>query len=215
MANFFETSVNRGRATDGDKAGINDHITSTDLLVKTILFFGDSLTAGYGLPSAQSFPAIVQRKIDASGLKYKCVNAGISGDTSAGGFYRIDRFLDNKTDVFVLELGVNDGLRGIPVAETWRNLQAIIDRVKARYPKAIMILAGMQVPPYYGQQHSKDFRRMFPDLALKNNMVLIPFLLEGVAGIRNLNLPDGAHPSASGQKIVAENVWAILKEVLK
>lgn len=132
-----------------------------------------------------------------------------------GGNYRIDSLLKDPIDVFVLELGVNDGLRGVPAADTRKNLQSIIDKVKARYPKAKLVLAGMQVPPYYGERHASEFRQIFPELAAKNNMYLIPFLLEGVAGIRSLNLPDGAHPSAEGQKIVAKNVWVVLEGLLK
>ncbi|MDB5249280.1 MAG: family lipase [Segetibacter sp.] len=216
MTDFFVTGSDRGQAGDsGNNQGSKNESSSSNVEVKTILFFGDSLTAGYGLHPAQSFPSLIQRKIDSMGLPYKGVNAGVSGETTAGGNYRIDTFLHQPIDVFVLELGINDGLRGIGVSETRKNLQSIIDKVKARYPKAKLVLAGMQVPPYLGQSYADHFRGMFPDLAKKNNMALIPFLLEGVGGIRALNLPDGAHPSAEGQKIVADNVWAVLKDILK
>ncbi len=182
--------------------------------VKTILFFGNSLTAGYGLEPSEAFPALIQAKIDSLDLPYKVVNAGVSGETSSGGNSRIDWILRQPVDVFVLELGANDGLRGIPVAETRRNLQSIIDKVKEKYPDAKLVLAGMQVPPNMGQQYATEFRNLYTELAQKNNMTLIPFLLEGVGGVARLNLQDGIHPTAEGQHIVAENVWSLLKTVL-
>jgi acyl-CoA thioesterase-1 len=183
--------------------------------VKTILFFGNSLTAGYGLDPTQAFTVLIQAKIDSLQLPYKVVNAGVSGETSAGGSGRIDWILKQPVDVFVLELGANDGLRGVPVAETRRNLQSIIDKVKAKYPQAKLVLAGMQIPPNMGQEYATKFRDMFPYLASKNNMTLIPFLLEGVGGVRELNQPDGIHPTAEGEKIVAKNVWEVLEGVLE
>lgn len=182
---------------------------------KTILFFGNSLTAGYGLEPSESFPTLIQNKINSLNLPYKVINAGNSGETSAGGNSRIDWTLKQPVDVFVLELGANDGLRGIPVAETKKNLQSIIDKVRAKYPNAKLVLAGMQIPPNMGQQYADDFRAIFPDLAKANNMTLIPFLLEGVGGEVKLNQQDGIHPSAEGTKIVAENVWKELENVLK
>jgi acyl-CoA thioesterase-1 len=216
MAAFFEMDRSRRdpQQTQLHEAS-NNGKSSSDQRVKTILFFGDSLTAGYGLKPAQSFPALIQEKIDRLRLPFKSINAGVSGETTFGGNNRIDWLLQEHIDVFVLELGVNDGLRGIPVADTKSNLQSIIDKVKARYPKVTLVMAGMQVPPYLGQKFANDFRDIFPDLAKRNNMALIPFLLEGVAGRRLLNLPDGAHPSAEGQKIVAENVWAVLESVVR
>lgn len=182
---------------------------------KTILFFGNSLTAGYGLDPSEAFPALIQGKTDSAGLKYKTVNAGVSGETSAGGNARIDWILKQPVDVFVLELGANDGLRGIPVTETRKNLQSIIDKVKAKYPKAKLVLAGMQIPPNMGQEYAVQFKNLFPELAKKNDMALIPFLLQGVAGIRELNQQDAIHPTAAGDKIVAQNVWNVLENVLK
>jgi acyl-CoA thioesterase-1 len=215
MEDFY--GVNDGRRPSGDYRG--EQAQGSDLdgeqQVKNILFFGDSLTAGYGLKSSEAFPSLIQEKINSLGLKYKAINAGVSGETSSGGNYRINSLLSERIDVFVLELGVNDGLRGVPVSETRRNLQSIIDKVRRRHPKAKLVLAGMQLPPYFSQRHVDDFRRMFPDLAEENRMTLIPFLLEGVGGIRSLNLPDGAHPSAAGQKVVANTVWGILKDLLK
>ena len=182
--------------------------------LKTILFFGNSLTAGYGLEPNEAFPVLIQKRIDSLGLPYTSVNAGVSGETSSGGNSRIDWILKSQVDVFVLELGANDGLRGIPVKETRRNLQSIIDKVKVKYPEAKMVLAGMQIPPNMGATYSKQFREAFVELAQTNNMVLIPFLLEGVGGVPDMNLPDGIHPNVEGEKIVAENVWQVLKGVL-
>jgi len=183
--------------------------------VKTILFFGNSLTAGYGLDPGEAFPALIQAKIDSAGLEYKTINAGVSGETSSGGNGRIDWILKQPVDVFVLELGANDGLRGIPLTETRKNLQSIIDKVKEKYPKAKLVLAGMQIPPNMGQEYSTQFKNLFPELSKKNNMTLIPFLLQGVARVRELNQQDGIHPTAAGDKIVAQNVWNVLENVLK
>jgi acyl-CoA thioesterase-1 len=182
---------------------------------KTILFFGDSLTAGYGLDDpSQAFPGVVQNKIDSVKLPYHVVNAGVSGETSAGGRGRINWILKQKVDVFVLELGANDGLRGIPVSETTENLQAIIDAVKAKYPKAKLVMAGMMVPPNMGSVYAYSFKAIFPELAAKNKMALVPFLLKNVAGIPALNQKDGIHPTPEGAKIVGANVWEILHGVL-
>ncbi|MFB9865529.1 arylesterase [Rufibacter immobilis] len=182
--------------------------------MKNILFFGNSLTAGYGLNASESFPSLIQKKIDSLGLPYKAINAGLSGETSAGGRNRIDWLLRQPVDVFVLELGANDGLRGIPPAETKKNLQAIVDKVKAKYPEAKLVMAGMEVPPNMGGKYASEFRVIFRQLATENNMALVPFLLEGVGGVRSLNQQDGVHPTAEGQKILANNVWEILKDVL-
>lgn len=181
---------------------------------KTILFFGNSLTAGYGLEPSQAFPALIQKKIDSLNLPYTTVNAGVSGETSAGGNSRIDWILRQPVDVFVLELGANDGLRGLPVAETKKNLQSIIDQVKAKYPQAKIILAGMQVPPNMGAQYASEFRNIYPQLAQQNNAALIPFLLEGVGGEAALNLEDGIHPTAEGHQILANNIWQVLQNHL-
>lgn len=181
---------------------------------KNILFFGTSLTAGLGLDPSEAYPALIQNRIDSLKLPYKVINAGLSGETSAAGKSRIDWLLKQKVDVFVLELGANDGLRGIAVAETTKNLQAIIDVVKSKYPDVKMVLAGMQVPPNMGSTYANDFKEMFPKLAAKNNMVLVPFLLDKVGGVPSLNQPDGIHPTAEGDKILAENVWVVLKDVL-
>ena len=183
--------------------------------VKTIVFFGNSITAGYGLEMSEAFPALIQRKIDSLALPYKVVNAGVSGETSSGGDGRIDWVLRQPVDVFVLELGGNDGLRGIPVTETRKNLQSIIDKVKAKNPAVKIIIAGMQIPPNMGKQYTGEFRSMYPELAKKNDIALIPFLLEGVGGEAKFNQDDGIHPTAEGQKILAQNVWEVLKGVLR
>jgi len=182
---------------------------------KNILFFGNSLTAGYGLELSQAFPALIQKRLDSLGLPYRAINAGLSGETTAGGKERIDWLLRQKVDIFVLELGGNDGLRGIPTKETRRNLQYLIDRVRAKYPNVKIILAGMQIPPNMGPQYAADFRDIYRDLAQKNETALIPFLLEGVGGIPKLNLPDGIHPTAKGHQIVMENVWKVLEKVIE
>jgi len=182
---------------------------------KLILFFGDSLTAGYGLEQGEAFPEIIQVKIDSLGLSYQVVNAGLSGETSSGGKNRIDWVLKQNVDVFILELGANDGLRGIPLEETRKNLQEIIDFVRAENPDIEIILAGMQIPPNMGQDYTSEFKNIFPELAEKNELHLIPFLLEDVAGNPELNQQDGIHPTAEGHKFVAENVWEVLTTVLK
>lgn len=181
---------------------------------KTIVFFGNSLSAGYGLEPDQAFPALIQNRLDSLQLRYTVVNAGVSGETTAGGAGRIDWILKQRVDVFVLELGGNDGLRGIPAAETRKNLQTIIDKVKAKYPAAKILLAGMQVLPNMGPKYAAEFRPIYSELATANNVVLIPFLLEGVGGEAALNQPDGMHPNIEGAKIVADHVWKYLKDVL-
>lgn len=181
---------------------------------KTILFFGNSLTAGYGLDTKESFPSLIQNRIDSLKLTYTVINAGLSGETTSGGKNRLDWVLKQNVDIFVLELGANDGLRGIPLEETRNNLQTIIDIVRAKNSETQIILAGMQIPPNMGQEYTQEFRIIFPDLAAKNELLLIPFLLDRVAGNPDLNLPDGIHPTAEGQKIVRDNVWVVLKEVL-
>jgi acyl-CoA thioesterase-1 len=181
---------------------------------KTIVFFGNSLTAAYQLSPEMGFPALIQKKIDSLGLPYLCVNAGNSGETTAGGKNRIDWILSQPVDVFVLELGGNDALRGLPLDESKKNLQEIIDRVKAKYPDCKIVVAGMLAPPNLGPTYTKTFARMYPDLAKTNGAALIPFLLEGVGGEPNLNLPDGIHPNETGHRIVAETVWNVLKPLL-
>jgi acyl-CoA thioesterase-1 len=168
-----------------------------------------------GLDPNEAFPALIQEKIDSLQLSYKVVNAGLSGETTASGKNRIGWVLNNDIEVFVLELGANDGLRGIPLDETRSNLQEIIDVVKQKNPDTTIILAGMQIPPNMGQDYTSEFKEIFPDLAKRNNIGLIPFLLEDVAGNPELNQPDGIHPTAEGQKIIANNIWPIIAKVIK
>lgn len=182
---------------------------------RVILFLGDSITAGYGLDLDQAFPALIQEKIDAKSWNFKVVNAGQSGDTSAGGLNRLDWLLKNRVDILILELGANDGLRGLPAETTRKNLQAIIDRTKGKYPEAKVIVAGMKVPPNMGGDYGRKFEAVFADLAKKNKAVLIPFVLEGVGGSRELNLADGIHPTAKGHEIVATNLWKVLEPILR
>jgi len=182
---------------------------------KNILFLGDSITAGYGLEPGDAYPALIQTKIDAKGWNFKAINAGQSGDTTAGGLNGLTWLLKNRIDVMVLELGGNDGLRGLPVETTKKNLQAIIDTTKKKYPQVKIVLAGMKVPPNMGADHGRQFSAIFPELAKKNQIPLIPFILEGVGGVREMNLADGIHPTAKGQEIVAHNVWRVLEPILK
>lgn len=190
--------------------------------MKNILFFGDSLTAGYGLPAAASFPSLIQEKIDAQRLDYKALNYGISGETSAGGRQRLASVLARQpVDVFVLALGANDGLRGIPVRETTHNLQFILTEVRRQFPQAQLVLAGLEFPfdlgPLGGHRlghYATEFKALFRTLADANRVAFVPFLLAGVLGKRELNLGDGVHPNAAGQRILAENVWTVLKPLL-
>jgi acyl-CoA thioesterase-1 len=181
---------------------------------KTILFYGNSLTAGYGVEPNQAFPALIGKRIDSLGLNYSVVNAGLSGETTAGGKSRIGWVLRKPVDVFVLELGGNDGLRGLPLSATRQNLQAIIDTVRAKSPQAQIVLAGMQIPPNMGTAYAKEFRELYKQLADKNKLVLIPFLLEGVGGVQKLNQPDGIHPTVAGHRIVANTVWQVIQPTL-
>lgn len=180
-----------------------------------ILFFGNSLTAGMGLEPSEAYPALIQNRLDSLGYDYEVVNAGLSGETTASGKNRINWVLDQEVDVFVLELGANDGLRGIPIEETRKNLQDIITTVKEENPDTKIVLAGMQIPPNMGERYTTDFKNIFPELAKKNDVDLIPFLLEGVAGDPELNQQDGIHPTAEGYKIVSDNVWSVLEEVVE
>ena len=200
--------------TTSEKDTVKKNSDTTMRTMKSIVFFGNSMTAGYGLEPSEAFPAVIQHKIDSLGLPYKVINAGVSGETSSGGDSRIDWILRQPLDIFVLELGGNDGLRGIPLSETRKNIQSIIDKVKAKYPGAKIVLAGMQIPPNMGQLYTTEFRTMYPELSKKNGLDLIPFLLEGVGGEATLNQDDGIHPTAAGQRILAGNVWKVLQGIL-
>ena len=181
---------------------------------KTILFFGDSITAGYGIDTEDAFPALIQKKLDSNNCNYRAVNAGLSGETSAGGLRRVEWVLQQSVDIFVLELGGNDGLRGVDPADTKRNLQGIINIVRERNPDITLILTGMEAPPNMGQGYTDAFRQVYRDLAHENDLHFIPFILEGVAGNPDLNLPDGIHPTEEGHQIVADLVWDTLYPLL-
>lgn len=181
---------------------------------KTILFFGNSLTAGYGLEDYEAFPALIQQKLDSLDLAYQVINGGLSGETTASGLSRLDWFLEEKPEIFILELGGNDGLRGISLDETEKNLRGIINAVEEKYPETKVLLAGMQIPPNMGQAYTDEFREMYAEIAEDEDVALIPFLLEGVAGDPEYNLPDGIHPTAEGHQIVAETVWQYLEPLL-
>ena len=180
-----------------------------------VLFFGDSLTAGYGVAPEQAYPALIQAKIDQLGIQAKVVVGAVSGDTSAGGLRRIDWMLRQPIDIFLLALGANDGLRGSPNSATQANLQAIIDKVKARYPTAVIIIAGMRLPPSFGRNYTNEFAALYPKLAQNNQTALIPFLLESVGGVLELNLADRIHPNPAGHQIIAQNVWQQLEPLLQ
>ena len=180
-----------------------------------ILVLGDSLAAGYGVDPSEAYPALLQKKLDAAGLNFTVINGGVSGDTSAGGLRRVAWYLRRKIDVLVLELGGNDGLRGVPPAATRTNLQAIIDTAKRSYPDIKIVIAGMRMPPNMGQDYTDAFEQIYPALARENRAALVPFLLEGVGGKPELNGPDQMHPTADGHKIVADNVWKVLGPMLE
>ena len=180
-----------------------------------IVFFGNSLTAGYGLDEQYSFPSLIQQKIDSMGYNYEVVNAGLSGETTAGGRNRIDWVMEQPMDIFVLELGGNDVLRGFDLDVTRKNLAAILDAVRRKYPDIKLVLAGMEAPPNMGDAYTKEFRKIYQDLAREKDIALIPFLLADVGGIEALNLPDRIHPNKEGQEIVANNVMKTLKPLLE
>lgn len=181
----------------------------------TILVLGDSLAAGYGVEPSEAFPALLQREIDKRGLPWKIINAGLSGDTTAGGLRRLDWLLRQKIDILLLELGGNDALRGVPLDSTRNNLEAIIDKVRSQNPSVAIVLAGMLAPPNLGPEYTTEFRDIYHDLARRENVHLIPFLLEGVAGRSDLNLSDGIHPTPEGHRRVAETVWTTLEPLLE
>ena len=181
---------------------------------KVILFYGDSLTAGYGLSTEEAFPALVEKKLNKNEKTVRVINAGLSGETSAGGLTRLDWVIKQPIDIFILELGANDGLRGLPLEETQKNLQGIIDKVKTKFPKVKIVVAGMMVPPNMGPEYTTNFKKIFPDIAKKNNATLIPFLLQDVAGNEKLNIEDGIHPNPEGHKIVADNVVKAIEPLL-
>lgn len=215
---FLSACGGGGGNSGGDVPAAEPEVADTgqDEEVKTILFFGDSLTAGLGLADEnEAYPALIQQRIDSLGLPYRAINAGLSGETSAAGRERIDWLLRQPVSVFVLGLGANDGLRGIPPESTYANLEAIVQKVKAANPDVELVLAGMKIPPSMGQAYFDQFEAIFPRLAMQYDMTLIPFLLEDVAGIVELNQDDGVHPTAEGQRLMAGHVWMALEPLLK
>ena len=181
----------------------------------SVVFLGTSLTAGLGLDPEQAYPALIQRKIDSAGLNYRVVNAGVSGETSAGARRRVDWLFREPVAVLVVETGANDGLRGLPADSLRANIQSVLDRARTLEPAPRLVLIGMRVPPNYGLAYSQQFQRIYPELARSNGAELVPFLLEGVGGVAALNQPDGVHPTAEGQRVMAETVWGVLEPVLK
>jgi acyl-CoA thioesterase-1 len=183
--------------------------------IKRILVFGDSLSDGYGLKRSQAYPALLAAKLDAAGLHYQVINSSATGDTTDSGLRRLPPHLKRKIDILILELGINDAFRGVPVDEIRKNLQAIIDQVKARNPKLGIVICGMHLSNYAAEDYVSAFGQMYVDLAVKNHAALVPYLLDGVAGDPLLNLPDHIHPNAAGQKILAENLWRVLKPIAR
>ena len=181
----------------------------------SVVFLGTSLTAGLGLEPEQAYPALIQQKIDSAGLGFRVVNAGVSGETSAGARRRVDWLLREPVAVLVLETGANDGLRGLPPDSLRGNIQAVFDRAKGSSSPPKLVLVGMRVPPNYGRAYTERFQAIYPQLARENGAELVPFLLEGVGGIGRLNQADGIHPTAEGQRVMAETVWKVLEPVLK
>ncbi len=212
---FYGCTTSGEQTNDAAQRGASEVKAEAVEEKKTILFFGNSITAGYQLDMDEAFPALIQDRLDSLGYRYQVINAGLSGETTAGGKARIDWVLNTIPDIFVLELGANDGLRGLPLEESRKNLQDIIDAVKAANPDVRIVLAGMQVPPNLGQDYTSAFQQIFPDLARKNNAGLIPFILEGVAGDPELNLDDGIHPTPAGHAIVSETVWTFIEPLLE
>jgi acyl-CoA thioesterase I len=182
---------------------------------RTILFLGTSLTAGLGLEADSAYPQQIQRKIDASGLPYQVVNAGVSGETSAGLLRRLDWVLRRPADVIVVETGANDGLRGLSVDATRATIGDVLSRIRRERPNAAIVLVQMEAPPNLGQEYTAAFHEMFAELAREHGATLMPFLLEGVAGESRLNQPDGVHPNYVGERIVTDNVWRALQPLLK
>lgn len=211
------TSVRAGSAADAASAPrAADPAARPRASKHTIIFMGTSLTAGYGLADPdQAYPAVIQRKIDSSGLSYEVVNAGVSGETSAGALRRMSWLMRQPVDVFVLETGANDGLRALDVDSLRAHIQQIIDTVRATHPDARLVLAGMEAPPNLGASYTAKFHAIYPALAKKNGAALVPFLLAGVAGVDSLNQGDGIHPNARGAEVVAENVWTVLAPMLE
>ncbi|MGM0579390.1 MAG: arylesterase [Bacteroidota bacterium] len=195
---------------------VEEKVAEKEEQQNNIIFFGNSLTAGYGVEAEEAFPGLIQKRLDSLGYDYNVINAGVSGETTASGLSRVEWVVKRQpVEIFVLELGGNDGLRGIKPEETNKNLRAIIDKVREIHPNVKILLAGMMVPPNMGQTYASEFQKLYPKIAEEKNVSRIPFLLKDVGGEEDLNLPDGIHPTPEGHKIVAETVWNDLKELIK
>jgi acyl-CoA thioesterase I len=211
---FFTSCKNTDEKTPAQVAPTA--VLKTAVLKKNIVFFGNSLTAGYGLENvADGFVSLTQNRMDSLNLPYRCINAGLSGETTAAGAERVAWIIDQQpVDIFILELGGNDALRGINPEASFKNLQTIIDKVKIKHPSVKIVLAGMEAPRNMGKTYIAAFHDMYPTLAKKNNLPLIPFILDKVGGVKELNQADGIHPTAQGNKIIIETIWGILKPLL-
>jgi acyl-CoA thioesterase I len=209
------TSTTKPASSPENPAPVTDTAPATLDGRRTVLFLGTSLTAGLGLEPDSAFPQLIQRKIDASGLPYQVVNAGVSGETSAGLLRRLDWVLRRPADVIVVETGANDGLRGLPVDATRATIGEVLTRIRKERPDATILLVQMEAPPNLGQEYTSAFRAMFPELAREHGATLLPFLLEGVAGVARLNQNDGIHPNDAGERVVANNVWRVLQPLLR
>lgn len=213
IATLTSCSQNQQKSTDNSSV---ETLKNTNTANKPkILFFGNSITAAYNLQPSEAFSALIQQKLDSAGFEYECVNAGVSGETTSAGLERIEWVMDESVAVFVLELGANDGLRGLPTDQTKQNLLALISKARLINPDVQVVLAGMEVPPNMGDKYFMEFHEIFPAVQKESNCVLIPFLLDKVAGIPELNLPDGIHPNVEGHKILAETVWTYLAPLLE
>ena len=211
---FFLTACNN--APDAATKNAPKTVEKAAINQKNIVFFGNSLTAAYGLDDvSKGFVGLIQSRVDSLNLAFRCINAGLSGETTAGGNDRVEWVISQQpVDIFVLELGGNDALRGISPESSIKNLQSIVNKVKAKYPSVKIVLSGMEAPRNMGGQYIKDFHNMYPTLAKTNNLSLIPFVLEGVGGIPELNQKDGIHPTEKGNVIIVENIWKVLKGIL-
>ena len=211
--NSRETKNNMG-ITKGAESSAAETRAGTALRTPVVLFFGTSLTAGYGLDPEQAFPSLIEKKARDEGVPIKVINAGLSGETTAGAARRIDWVLRTPADLVVIENGANDALRGLSPAAARANLERVIGAVRAKQPRAKIVLIQMEAPPNYGVTYTRSFRAIYTDVAKKENVPLLPFLLTGVAGIPRLNQPDGVHPNLSGERIVADNLWKALKPII-
>ncbi|TFG52392.1 MAG: arylesterase [Gemmatimonadales bacterium] len=204
-----------GEQSNRTRSVVAEVATASDAVRPAIVFMGTSLTAGYGLDQSQAYPAFLQRKIDSAGLEYRVVNAGLSGEASAGALRRVDWLFRQPVALLVIETGANDGLRGQDPAQLKANLQAVIDRARRQEPPPALLIVGMEAPPNLGPAYTRSFRAVYRDVAQENQARLVPFLLEGVAGVDSLNQADGIHPTPRGQAIMAETVWRVLEPMLE